>query len=86
MKLKIICPGLINNSRIINRFGNAWLVQIADGQYRLVGGSSDDLAAAQEWASFFAHKIVFSQSQMRRRVAGPGLGECKHPLKMRQPT
>jgi hypothetical protein len=83
MKLKIICPGLINTSRIINRFGNAWLIQIADGQFRLVGGSPDDLTAAEEWASFFAHEIVFSQLQIRRRKAGSGLGGCKLPIPLR---
>jgi hypothetical protein len=79
MKLKTICYGLINSSRIINRFGNAWLIQMADRQFRLVGGSPDDLAAAEEWASLFAHEIVFSQSQIRRRRSGSGLETCKHP-------
>jgi len=72
MKLKTICYGLINNNRIINRFGNAWLIQFADGRFRLVGGNSDDLAAAQEWASFFAHEIVFSRLQSRECQGGNG--------------
>jgi len=48
-------------SRIINRFGNARLIQTPERHFKLVGGSRDDLAAAREWSSFFAHEIVFSQ-------------------------
>ena len=69
MKTKIIYCGLINTSQTINRFGNGWLIQISDRQFKLVGGSDNDLAAAREWASLFDHKIVLSQSQKRRRLA-----------------
>ena len=68
MKFRTICYGFINNSQTINRFGNAWLIQMADRQFRLVGGGPDDLAAAEEWASFFAHEVVFSQSQIPKRA------------------
>ena len=63
MKFKIICYGLINSSQTINRFGNAWLIEVADRQFRLVGGNDQDLANAQGWASLFGHEIILSQSQ-----------------------
>jgi hypothetical protein len=69
MKFKTICYGFINSNPIINRFGNAWLIQMADRKFRLVGGGPEDLATAQEWASLFGHEIVFSQSQQRRNQA-----------------
>ncbi|MGA2246358.1 MAG: hypothetical protein ABSH48_15280 [Verrucomicrobiota bacterium] len=65
MKFKTICYGFINGNQIINRFGNAWLIQMANRQFRLVGGSNDDLANAREWASLFGHQIVFSRSRKR---------------------
>jgi len=71
MKFKIICYGLINSSQTINRFGNAWLILVADRQFRLVGGNDQDLANAQEWASLFGHKIILSQSQKRSRLCIP---------------
>jgi hypothetical protein len=69
MKTKIICYGLVNTSQTINRFGDGWLIQISDRQFKLVGGSDNDLATAQEWALLFDHKIIFSQSQKRRCLA-----------------
>jgi hypothetical protein len=56
-----MCHGHTIVSRIINRFGNACLVQTPNRQFKLVRGSRADLAAAREWASFFAHHVVFSQ-------------------------
>jgi hypothetical protein len=69
MKLKYLRHGFINSSRIINRFGNAWLIQLADRKFKLVGGSDDDYTAAKEWASLFAHEIVFSRPVKHWRQA-----------------
>jgi hypothetical protein len=51
--------------KIINRFGNALLVQRTDGKHELVGGSDNDYIAAKEWVSLFAHTIVFTRSAKR---------------------
>jgi hypothetical protein len=59
MKLKHIIPQLIR-SRRIRQFGHARLVRLPDGQHQLIGGSDADRAAAFEWATLFAHEIVFA--------------------------
>lgn len=56
----------IKSAKIINRFGNAWLIRGANGKYALVGGSDGDYTEAQEWVSLFAHDIVFSRSVKRQ--------------------
>ena len=61
--------GLIHTRRIINRFGNAWLIRSESGKHELVGGSDDDYTAAKEWVSIFAHDIVFSRAEKRLRQA-----------------
>jgi len=42
----------------IARFGAARLVRHFDGPYELVGGTVEDRAAAREWCSLFAPKVV----------------------------
>jgi hypothetical protein len=54
--------------KIVSRFGNASLIQTAEGKHELVGGSESDLAEAKEWISLFSHEIVFA----RRRSIGAG--------------
>lgn len=46
--------------RIVRQFGQAKLIRFARGEHELVGGSEADRAAAFEWASLFAHEIVFT--------------------------
>jgi hypothetical protein len=70
MKARHICTNIINTWKIINRFGNALLVQRTDGKHELVGGNDDDYTTAKEWVSFFAHEIVFTRSVKRRRQCG----------------
>jgi hypothetical protein len=65
MRTHHICTKIINPRKIINRFGNALLVQLTNGKYELVEGSDDDYTAAKEWVSLFAHEIVFSRSVKR---------------------
>ena len=36
------------------------LVKLPNGQHELIGGSAQDRTAAFEWASLFAHEIVFT--------------------------
>jgi hypothetical protein len=60
MNTKNICHGLPRSPRIVRRFGLACLIRVADGRYRLEGGSEEDYTDAKEWASLFAHDIVFS--------------------------
>ena len=38
----------------------AKLVKLPNGQHDLIGGSDNDRASAFEWASLFAHEIVFT--------------------------
>jgi hypothetical protein len=70
MKTHHICTNVINPWKIINHFGNALLVQRADGKHELVGGSDGDYTAAKEWVSLFAHEIVFTRSVKRRQRRG----------------
>jgi len=63
-----------NDSRVIQQFGNALLVQHQNGRHELVGGSFSDLIAAGEWVSLFAHDIVFTAPNRPARATG-GLGE-----------
>ena len=49
-----------NETELIARFGAARLVRYLDGRHELIGGSPDDLTAAREWCSLFAHDLVFS--------------------------
>jgi len=53
--------------RIVQRFGEARLFQRPDGKHELVGGTADDIANANDWASLVAHEVVFSQPRGKRR-------------------
>jgi hypothetical protein len=74
--MKINC--IINPAKILNRFGNAWLIKLADGKHELVGGNTGDFTEAKEWFSLFAHEIVFSRpvkkQQQREFSFGAHLG------------
>jgi hypothetical protein len=70
MKARHICTNIINPWKVINHFGNAFLVQRTDGKHELVGGSDGDYTAAKEWVSLFAHEIVFTRSVKRRWQRG----------------
>lgn len=64
MKLENLIPHR-RTGRIIQQFGAARLIRNFDGSHNLVGGTRDDLAAAHEWVSLFAHEIVFSAASRR---------------------
>ena len=59
MKLKNLIP-LRYRTNLIRQFGQAKLVKLPNGQHELIGGSDSDRTAALEWASLFAHEIVFT--------------------------
>ena len=59
MKLKNLIP-LRYRTRLIQQFGQAKLVKLTNGQHELIGGTDRDRTAAFEWASLFAHEIVFT--------------------------
>lgn len=61
---------IIKSAKIINRFGNGWLIRKASGKHALVGGSDGDYTEAKEWVSLFAHDIVFSRSVKRQQQPG----------------
>ena len=65
MKLKNLGKRIVNTARVINRFGNAWLICRANGRHELIGGTEHDFTAAKEWASLFAHEVVFSRPAKR---------------------
>jgi hypothetical protein len=46
----------------IARFGAATLVRTLDGRHELIGGTSEQHAAAREWCSLFAPEIVFTSA------------------------
>ena len=62
MKIRHLCRDPIITGKIVRRFGGAVLVQRKNGRHELVGGTAADYTEAKEWASFFAHDIVFSRS------------------------
>jgi hypothetical protein len=64
-RMKLNC--VINTGKIVNRFGNAFLIKRADGKHELVGGSDRDFTEAKEWVSLFAHDIVFSRPAQQRQ-------------------
>ncbi|HTI71901.1 MAG TPA: hypothetical protein VMF06_18135 [Candidatus Limnocylindria bacterium] len=43
---------------VVAHFGDARLIRLPDGSYDLVGGTENDLIAAQEWVGFFLHEAV----------------------------
>lgn len=49
-----------NPQRVIQRFGQARLVLLLNGQYELIGGTDADRNDAFAWTSIFAHDIVFT--------------------------
>jgi hypothetical protein len=59
MKLKNLIP-LRYRTKLIRQFGQAKLVKVPNGQHELIGGTDSDRTAAFEWASLFAHEIVFT--------------------------
>ena len=70
--MKMYC--IINPARILNRFGNAWLIKRADGKHELVGGNAGKFTEAKEWVSLFAHEIVFSRPVKRQQQRGFSFG------------
>ena len=71
MKLNFIFRKLVSAERIVQWFGEARLVQRADGRHELIGGTRADLAAAREWISLFGHDIVLSKPENTRRTTVP---------------
>jgi len=67
MKIKNIAKRIVNTAKVINRFGNAWLIRRGNGRHELIGGTAGDFTAAKEWASLFAHDVVFSRPVKRER-------------------
>lgn len=63
----MIIKYILNPARILNRFGNAWLIKRADGKHELVGGNESDFTQTKEWVSLFAHEIVFNRLRVNRR-------------------
>ena len=70
MKLKNLIP-LRYQTKIIQRFGQAKLVKLPNGQHELLGGTDADRAAAFEWSTLFAHEIVFTHFH---RESNPTVG------------
>lgn len=54
-----------SNGTVVQRFGQARLIRHRNGEHELMGGNSADRMAAFEWASLFAHEIVFTHFQGR---------------------
>ena len=59
MKLNQLIPQRYRR-QVIQQFGGAKLVRQPNGQHELIGGTDADRQAAFEWASLFAHEIVFT--------------------------
>jgi hypothetical protein len=59
MKLKNLIPQRYR-SHVVRQFGDAKLIRRPNGQHELVGGTDTDRVTAFDWASLFAHEIVFT--------------------------
>ena len=46
--------------KLIRQFGQPKLAKLPNGQHELIGGTDQDRTSAYEWASLFAHEIVFT--------------------------
>ena len=55
--------------RIVQKFGEAKLFRKPDGKHELIGGTADDIATANDWASLIAHEVVFSHPNRKWRRA-----------------
>lgn len=67
MKLNRITCLQRKEHELIATFGDARLVRKLDGRHELIGGTPDDLAAAREWCSLYAHDLVFSSAPRSAR-------------------
>jgi hypothetical protein len=54
--------------RVIRKFGEAKLLKHANGKHELIGGSTADIADANDWVSLFAHEVVITRAGGRRMV------------------
>ncbi|MDD5140551.1 MAG: hypothetical protein PHY43_09870 [Verrucomicrobiales bacterium] len=83
MKLKNLVPQRFRN-RLVRQFGRARLIRLPNGQHELVGGTDADRANAFEWASLFAHEIVFThfhrEEPARRRPRQPWFAPRLQPV------
>ncbi len=50
----------------MQKFGEASLLRRPDGKHELVGGTAEDIATANDWASLIAHEVVFSHPNWKR--------------------
>jgi len=82
MKLKNLIPQSYR-SQVVRQFGDAKLIRRPDGQHELIGGTDADRADAHEWASLFAHEIVFThfrrEANARCRPRKPWLAPRLQP-------
>ena len=70
MKLKNLIPQRYRK-QVIRQFGEAKLLKLPNGQHELIGGSDNDRTAAFEWASLFAHEIVFTHFNREQPARKP---------------
>jgi len=62
MKINQLLHFTRSDDELIATFGDARLVRHLNGRHELLSGTPDDLAAAREWCSLFAHDLVFSST------------------------
>jgi hypothetical protein len=63
MKLKQLIESIMQETKIVARFGTARLIQMPSGRFLLVGGTTEERLAAREWASLFLHEAVLSDRE-----------------------
>lgn len=69
MKAMMTLRTLVPTNRMtetIARFGDGFLVRLADGRFLLEGGSERDRLAAREWAAHFLHEAAHIGRASRR--------------------
>ena len=55
---------------MVQKFGGARLFKRPGGKHELVGGTTDDIATANDWASLIAHEVVFSHPNRNQQRKG----------------
>ncbi len=52
---------------VVRQFGQGQLIRLPSGQHEFIGGTDADYLAAIQWASLFAHNLVFKVSETAPR-------------------
>ena len=70
MKFKNLIPKRFRY-HVVRQFGQGQLIRLPSGQHEFIGGTDADYLAAIQWASLFAHNLVFKMNDAAPRRTQP---------------